>query len=243
MTRLAYCLCCGIFLAGCNQAPPADTTLGAAHSANWQDQLNQKNVEGVVNLYTEDARIMPPNGETKVGHAAVREEFGAMIAADMTIKLTSIESRAAGDVGYNVGTYVLSAAGEVVDEGKWIEVWRRGADGIWRISNDIWNSDNPAVDEAKPAMTYMIATHNVGDPATWLAAWRGENGRRKDFAANGAPHVHVMQSPDDASMTGLIIALDDPAAFDAWLKSDDGQAAATDDTVDMKTLNILIEVE
>lgn len=243
MKNLGYLVGCLLLLTACSQGVPAtDTSLGSASSAKWEAMADAADIEGLVNLYTEDARVLPPNGKMKVGRAAVREEFGAMIAAGMKMDLESIESGAAGDVGYNLGTYELSMDGATVDVGKWVETWRRGADGIWRISADIWNSDNPAAPEAKPAMVHVMGMHKVRDPAVWLAAWSGEEGRRKDFAANGAPHVHVMQSEDDPSLTGLIIGLEDPAAFDAWLNSDAGRAAAAEDTVDMSTLKLLKEV-
>ncbi len=244
MKNLSYLIACMLLLTACSQgAPTTDTSLGSASSENWEAMLNAADIEGLVSKYTEDTRVMPPNGKMRIGRAAVREEFGAMIAAGMKIDLKSIESRAAGDVAYNVGTYELSVDGATIDSGKWMETWHRGADGTWRISNDIWNSDNPPVPEAKPAMVHMMGMHKVGDPAVWLAAWKGEEGRRKDFAAHGAPHVHVMQSPDDPSLTGLIIGLKDPAAFDAWLNSDEGKAAAAEDTVDMSTLKVLMEVQ
>ncbi|MGB5246153.1 MAG: DUF4440 domain-containing protein [Woeseia sp.] len=221
----------------------ADTSLGSANSAKFMALLNAGDVEGLVNMYTDDARVMPPNGKMKQGEAAVREEFGAMIEAGITGTLTSIESKALGDIAYNVGTYELRIEGDTIDTGKWVETWQLGDDGQWRISNDIWNSDNPAVPAASPAMTHMLGTHRVNDPARWLAAWRGEDGRRADFAANGAPHVHVMQSPDDPNFTGLFLGLSDPAAFEAWLNSDEGQAAAAEDSVDMSTLKLMVEIE
>lgn len=242
--RKLICLVGSVFvLSACDQGPPTtDASLGTAHSENWERMLNAGDVEGLVALYTKDTRVMPPNGVIKVGEAAVREEFGAMITAGMQIDLTSVESRAAGDVAYNVGTYELRMGGEIIDTGKWIETWHRGDDGTWRISNDIWNSDNPATPDAKPDMVHMMGMHMVGDPAVWLAAWAGEDGRRKDFAEHGAPHVHVMQSPEDPNLTGLIIGLEDADAFNAWLQSDEGKAAAAEDTVDMSTIKILTEI-
>lgn len=240
----------GMFLSGvvllcaCSPAPmTVDESLGSTHSARWVALLDAGDVEGLVELYTEDARIMPPNGETKTGHAAVREEFGGMIAAGLSGTLTSVESKAIGDIAFNVGTYELTSDGETVDTGKFIETWQRGDDGQWRISNDIWNSDLPAAPEPGPEMTYLLGTHKVGDADTWLAAWRGDDGRRKDFAANGAPHVHVMQSEDDPNLTGLFIGMTDPEAFDAWLNSEAGAAAAAEDTVDMRTLTLMIEAD
>lgn len=244
MKRLGLLLFSLVTLAACSPAPmTVDTTLGAASSARWAELLDAGDVEGLVALYTEDARLMPPNGKIKVGHGAVREEFGGMIAAGLTGTLTSLESAAIGDVAYNVGTYRLTKDGETVDTGKWIETWRRGADGQWRIANDIWNSDLPAEGSGMSEMTHLMATHRVKNADVWLAAWRGEDGRRKDFAAHGAPHVHVMQSDDDPNLTGLFIGLSDPEAFDAWLKSDAGQAAAAADTVDMTTLTLLREAD
>lgn len=233
-----------LLLGACNQADmTTDTTLGSAHSAKWVSLLNAKDIDGLVALYTDDARVMPPNGPMKMGHDAVREEFGAMIDAGISGTLTSIESKALGDIGYNIGTYELQMGGDTIDTGKWIETWERGEDGQWRISADIWNSDNPVAPPESMVMTHMLGTHRVGNAEVWLAAWRGEDGRRTDFAANGAPHVHVMQSPDDPNLTGLFIGLSDPDAFEAWLNSKEGQAAAAEDTVDMSTLTLLMEVD
>lgn len=244
MKILGFILGSAILLSACNQgAPSVDTSLGKANSEKFESMLNAGDVDGLVSLYTKDARVMPPNGMTKRGEAAVREEFGAMIAAGITGDLTSLESKAVGDVAYNLGTYELTVDGETIDKGKWIETWQRGTDGMWRISNDIWNSDNPAMPPEKPAMTYIMGTHKVGSAATWLAAWSGADGRRKDFAAHGAPHVHVMQSSDDPSLTGLVIGMDDPAAFDAWLNSDAGKAAAAEDSVDMSTMKLFVEIK
>jgi hypothetical protein len=33
----------------------------------------------------------------------------------------------------------------VVDTGKFIEIFHRGDDGEWRVTNDIWNSDMDAL--------------------------------------------------------------------------------------------------
>ncbi|MGB5324636.1 MAG: DUF4440 domain-containing protein [Pseudomonadales bacterium] len=228
-----FVLSCAVFLGACNQQPStAATSLGSPNTAKFMALLNAKDVDGLVNIYTDDARVMPPNGKMKQGEAAVLEEFRAMIDAGITGTLTSIESKALGNIAYNLGTYELQIEGETIDTGKWVETWQRGDDGVWRISIDIWNSDNPAVPAASPVMTHMLGTHRVNDSAKWLAAWRGEDGRRKLFAANGAPHVHVMQIPDDSNITGLFLGLSDPAAFEAWLNSDEGQAAAAEDSVD-----------
>ncbi len=114
----------------------------AAMSDKWEAALNAGDAETLLSMYTDDARVMPPNAPISRGSQAVKDAFGGMIDAGLGGTLTSIETRAAGDIGYNIGTYELVAGDETVDRGKFIETWRRTADG-WKISNDIWNSDLP----------------------------------------------------------------------------------------------------
>ncbi len=133
-----------VILVGCNQAAaPGDPSEIHARSAEFDAAINGGDIDALVALYTDDARIMPPNASMTMGLDAVRAEFGGMIDAGLKSKLTSIQTSVSGDIAYNIGTFTLSAGDTVVDEGKFVETWQRGADGAWRISNDIYNSDSP----------------------------------------------------------------------------------------------------
>ena len=63
-------------------------------------------------------------------------------------QLTKAEASRGGDLGYTVGTYVLTLhdpKGEpVTDRGKYVTVWKKQADGSWKVAADIFNSDLPA---------------------------------------------------------------------------------------------------
>lgn len=236
-------------LGACTPATESEDGLNVMmQSETWEDALNAGDVDTLVSLYTDNARVLPPNAELAAGAEAVRAEFGAMVDAGLAGDLTSIETRQAGDIGYNVGIYTLVGPdGGSVDRGKFIEIWRRGADGQWRISNDIWNSDLPAArpagEEALPgATTTLTIVHEVDDPERWLAAWRGAEGRRALFKAHGAEHVHVFRDSDDPNLTGLVVSLSDPDAFESFLASDTVVAAATEDTVRLDTLKVFREV-
>lgn len=232
--------------AGCGQAPDADPSEITARSDAWEAALNAKDVETLVGLYTADARVLAPNAEMASGSGAVRDAFGAMIDAGLGGELTSIDVQIAGDMGFNVGTYSLTAGGGVVDTGKFIETWRRGSDGQWRISNDIWNSDAPAAahdEHAADDATHLLITHEVDDADAWLAAWRGEDSRHDLFEANGAAHVHTFVSADNPNLTGLVVSVTDLDALMAMIASDEGQAAAAEDGVRMDTLLMLTEAE
>jgi ketosteroid isomerase-like protein len=77
------------------------------------------------------------------GRAAVTEFWAnALVAGIASAVLTTEEvSYAGGDTATEIGSAVLSAKdGSVVDEGKYIVLWKQ-EDGTWRLHRDIWNSN------------------------------------------------------------------------------------------------------
>jgi len=244
MKRLFTVLPVLLLVAACNQAPqPVDPSVLASRSEAWEAALNAKDIDALVEIYTSDARVMPPNGETSRGHDAVRGIFGGMIEAGLGGELTSVEAMVSGEFGYNVGTYTLRAGDDVVDTGKYIETWRRGDDGQWRMANDIWNSDHAMAAAADRPKTHLMIVHEVDDAEKWKAAWRGGDSRHTLFTENGAKHVHTFQSADKPNLTGLVIAVDDMDALNAMLGSEEGMAAAAEDGVQAATMTVLSEVE
>ncbi len=145
MKKLLATLPLFLMMTACDQAPPsADPSVLTAQTEAWETALNAKDLDGLAALYTSDARLLPPNGEMTTGEDAVRDIFGGMIDAGISGELTSIETKVSGDIGYDVGTYTLLDGDTVIDTGKFIEIFHRGDDGEWRMTNDIWNSDVPA---------------------------------------------------------------------------------------------------
>ena len=77
-----------IILAGCNQAAaPGDPSEITARSAEWNAALNAKDIDALAALYTDDARMMPPNAVMTVGVDGVRAAFGGMIDAGVVLGL------------------------------------------------------------------------------------------------------------------------------------------------------------
>lgn len=97
--------------------------------------------------YAPDAIVMPPNEEVIRGREAMAEWL-ATFPPMSTFEATQVQVDGAGDIAYVYGTYFMAIAmteGEepVPDEGKYLEIWRRQADGGWKIIMDIFNSDMP----------------------------------------------------------------------------------------------------
>ena len=99
--------------------------------------------------YTEDAVVMPPNQPAVIGKEAMQSDFQTRFD-QFTGKLTAhtAEVEVAGDWGFirmnYTETLTPKAGGEPTeDSGKWLQIWRRGADGSWKVAREIWNSDKP----------------------------------------------------------------------------------------------------
>jgi ketosteroid isomerase-like protein len=230
---------CLLIAAGCAQSARENSEM-SARADLWETAFNARDMDAVLDLYTEDARLLPPNAPMGMGKDAVEGVFEEMAAAGLMVETHVIETLAAGDLAYNIGTYALTADGAEVDRGKYMEIWRR-TDGEWKMSADMFNSDLPAAGAAEGQT--LVVTHEVEDAERWLAAWRGEDGRRALFVANGAPTVRTFQSPEDPNVTGLVITVTDMDALAALLNSPEGAAAKKEDGVKDETMRMLGEVE
>lgn len=258
MKRLLAIIPLGVALivASCSQGPPpGNPKIIENLSAAWNEALSDKDLDTLAMLYTSDARIMPPNGVMMRGAEGVRATFGAMMDAGVTGETTIEEITMQDNIAYKIGSYTVKDGDDVVDNGKFIETWLQGEDGKWRISNDIWNSNNPPAApqrrmHGKHRMQgegrrhqHVVITHEVEDAERWLAAWRGDDSRHDLFRANGAAHVHTFQSEDDPNLTGLVIAVKDMQALHDMLSSDEGVAAAKEDGVIADSMTVLMEAK
>jgi ketosteroid isomerase-like protein len=206
-------------------------------------------------VYASNARIMPPNGKMVRGAEGVRATFGAMMDAGLTGETVIEEITMQGNLAFKIGSYKVMDGDNVVDNGKFIETWMKGEDGKWRISNDIWNSNNPPAALEQPMHgkqrmhgegrrhSHLMILHEVDDAARWLAAWRGENSRHDLFRANGAARVHTFQSEENPNLTGLVIAVKDLQALQDMLSSEEGRAAAKADGVIAESMSVLMEAK
>jgi len=245
-----------LIIASCNQAPPpGNPKIIEDLSTAWNEALNTKDLDTLTMIYASDARIMPPNGELMRGAEGVRATFGSMMDAGLTGKTTIEEITMQDNIAYKIGSYTIMDGDSVVDKGKFIETWLRGEDGKWRISNDIWNSNNPPAAPQRPMQgthrmqgggmghPHVMILHEVEDADRWLAAWRGEDSRHDLFRSNGAAHVHTFQSEDNPNLTGLVIAVKDMQALHDMLSSDEGLSAAKEDGVIADSMTVLMEAK
>jgi ketosteroid isomerase-like protein len=118
--------------------------------AEWSAAASAKDVDKTVSYYSNDAVVLPPNSPLATTPVAIRaqwkKDLESMISGGW--KATRVDVAKSGDMAYVSGTYTFNskdARGKTVeDRGKYLEVWKRQADGSWKCSADAWNSDLPA---------------------------------------------------------------------------------------------------
>jgi ketosteroid isomerase-like protein len=160
---LAGCIALLTFTLACQpQASPLDTQAGPDTraavetalkelDAQWSKVAAAKDLDKTVSYYADDAIVLPPNAPAATTKEAIRGIWKELITSPGYAggwKATKVEVARSGDIAYVSGTYEFTmsdASGKPIkDRGKYVEVWKKQADGTWKTVADIWNSDLPA---------------------------------------------------------------------------------------------------
>ena len=123
--------------------------------AEWSKAAAAKDLEKTASYYTDDALILPPNMPAIQGKQQARAMWQGMFSVPGFgggWKATKVEVARSGDLGYVTGAYELSetdASGKpMVDKGKYLEIWKKQADGSWKCVADMFNTDLPSMASA-----------------------------------------------------------------------------------------------
>lgn len=135
-------------------ARPADPAAARAALLDadraFNDATRARRAAGWVDFFADDGAMIRPAG-TIAGKAAIREAM-TQTFADTSFTLTweplAADVGAAGDLGYTIGrseARFRDAHGAPVSRtGRYLTVWKRQADGSWKVVQDIGVSDVPA---------------------------------------------------------------------------------------------------
>ncbi|HLH05863.1 MAG TPA: DUF4440 domain-containing protein [Terriglobales bacterium] len=131
--------------------PPADASAEIASlRQSWVKHWNARELAPLMETYAPDAVLLPPNGETINGRAAITNYWKHVMGADTgTLSLQKISFGSSDDVAYENGQLTRSlpqsgpetAQVEASDlagktrrvQGSYLIVLRRQPDGTWRI--------------------------------------------------------------------------------------------------------------
>ena len=111
----------------------------------WAEHWNAGELEKLLAAYAEDAVYMPPHHGAVHGREAIREYLKGPMqhgVANLVYEVTYIKR--SGGLAYDVGRYSMTLpqdGGARQDRGKYLTVWKRQADGRWKIVADSFSSD------------------------------------------------------------------------------------------------------
>ena len=115
-----------------------------AGEAKWLEAFNGNDAAGVAARYEPDARLMAPNMPTMEGRAQIEAFCSEFLATGAKLDFSLATVHESPDMCAAVGRYEMTIPGAPNDTGKFVEIWRKQADGSWLIADDIFNSDVPA---------------------------------------------------------------------------------------------------
>ena len=112
--------------------------------------------EAVAALYAEDAFYLAPGAEIERGD--VVRHFGFLSSvepgAGPVIDFEIVDRGISGDLAYDIGYFTFRRDGDPADSagrGKFLVIWKRGEDGVWRIHadgySDVEEPDGPPAEE------------------------------------------------------------------------------------------------
>ena len=112
----------------------------------WSKVAAAKDLDKTLSFYADDAVVLPPNQAAVTTKDGIRNLWKGFFDSltDISWKTSRVEMAKAGDMGYLIGTYEMTMKDGGKDKGKYCEVWKKQADGKWKVSTDMFSSDLPA---------------------------------------------------------------------------------------------------
>ncbi len=121
-----------------------------AADAAWLKAYDTREADKAVAFCDEQGSMLVPNAPIATGKAAIKK----LIASQFALQDSKVEWHPhkagvarSGDLGYTSGTYKLSfkdpSGKTIFDNGKYLIVWKKQADGSWKVLFDISNTDLP----------------------------------------------------------------------------------------------------
>lgn len=116
-----------------------DTEMKAANAAD---------AAGWAALYTQDAIVLRPHATALQGREAI-QQWLAMLPPISNAKGEGVEIMGYGDLAYLRGTYTMRFTipgvpiPPIDEQGKFLQIYRKQADGSWKMTREIYNSDLP----------------------------------------------------------------------------------------------------
>jgi ketosteroid isomerase-like protein len=155
MKRILILMTVAFAISGCAKKADVEAERAAIleTDSQWGAALTAKDPDAYTSFFAADAIVMPPHLPILVGADAIRAwatESMAFPGFAVTWTTASTEVAGSGDMGYTLGTFVFQMSmpdgSTITDNGKFTTIWRKQADGTWKVAVDTFNSDVPMME-------------------------------------------------------------------------------------------------
>jgi len=135
-------------LAGCKAAPApltgADKSAAMQSDSAYSAAVAAGDMAGMTGRYAPDAMLMPPDMQTFQGTQQIHQFYQGMTSVKVNLQLTQETADGSGDFMYTTGRYhYQQMPSGPSEDGKYLEVWKRGADGKWMLAAQTWSANTP----------------------------------------------------------------------------------------------------
>jgi uncharacterized protein (TIGR02246 family) len=152
VTYLLLCAC-----AAQQQSSTSATPRGAdavrAHieqaALRFSDAFNRGDAPALAAMYDTGAVVLAPNAPPMRGRQNIEALWaGARQQGFKTLTLVPSSVEVIGNHAIELGSYTMviqpPGQGEMTDRGKYMVLWKRQADGSWKLYRDMFNTSMPA---------------------------------------------------------------------------------------------------
>src|SRR5438477_6731202 len=152
-TKPILTFCVALAFSGTVFAASADEKAVRDADAEWSKAAGAKDLDKTVSFYADDAMVLPPNEPMVISKSGIRNLWKGFLDSltDISWKTTHVEMAKSGDMSYLIGTYAMTMKDGTKDTGKYCEVWKKQADGKWKVAADMFSSDLAATLAISPA--------------------------------------------------------------------------------------------
>jgi ketosteroid isomerase-like protein len=150
MIRAAAVASLALLASACASAPPSPKSLRAQlekAEIDFAARVNSGGAQAWADTFAEDGIAVDEKAQVTRGRDAIRARMAPVLARmKISWRPTVIYVSPSGEMGFTSGPYEVTeptadGKARVVGRGSFMTVWKRSADGVWRIVADHGSQD------------------------------------------------------------------------------------------------------
>jgi ketosteroid isomerase-like protein len=132
-----------LLVTGCSQPKQASHPFDPRVLGQYSDLLHARDAEGLSKLFTEDAKLMPPDKPIIEGRAAIEEYVkSSSEAQNLPTELQQIDLITGNDFAVRDGTLTQHLLDGSTQNGTFMQLWKFEGTG-WKLHRSVWNFSGP----------------------------------------------------------------------------------------------------